>query len=111
MTLVRVAAPDTESHVALIVSALHAAGIPYFVHNAGIGSLFPGLQIAAYNARSIMVPESRAELALGIIDELEITHFGPHSNPTARDKWRMLVEVIFLGWMMPGVKRFRRGGK
>ena len=47
-----------------LVSLLQAHAIPHFVHNAGFGSLFPGLQISLYNVRTIMVPATAAPAAV-----------------------------------------------
>jgi len=108
MTLVRVAMPETESHLALMVCALNAEDIPYLVHNAGMGALYPGLQIGAYNARSIMVPESCSEHAIEIIAELHLEVPTPHNTPRVPDKLRMLLEMILMGWFLP--RGMRRSG-
>ena len=43
-----------------MLCTLEAYGIPAFVQGNGFGSLHPGPQIASYNARRIMVPDSYA---------------------------------------------------
>lgn len=110
MSLVPVARPETESHVALIVSALDAAGIPHHVQGAGLGSLLPGMQIASYNLRTVLVPGMCAADAAAVIAELELHAPPPEAEvvPRARDKWRNLVELLLFAWIVPGVRR-RRG--
>jgi hypothetical protein len=110
MSLVPVARPETESHVALIVSALDAAGIPHHVQGAGLGSLLPGLQIASYNLRTVLVPEVCAADAAAVIAELELHAPPPEADavPRARDKWRNLIELLLFAWVVPGVHRRRR---
>jgi hypothetical protein len=109
MSLVTVAYPQFESHVALIVSALDAAGIPHHVQGAGLGSLLPGLQIASYNQRKVLVPETCAEDAVAVIAELGLDAPPPDAEavPRARDKWRNVLEFLLLGWIVPGVRRRR----
>jgi hypothetical protein len=105
MTLVRVASPESESHIALIAARLEAAGIPYFVHNAGIGGLLPGLQVANYNTRSVMVPASAAAEAARLIGELELEVVSPATSLTAWDKLRVVAELFLLGWFVPGPRK------
>lgn len=104
MTLVRVARPETETHLALIVSALEAEDIPFFVHNAGMGGLMPGLQIPSYNARTLMVPAPYAENAMEIIAALQLDG---HQPLDTGDKLRVLFEAILLGWFVPARRRRR----
>jgi Putative prokaryotic signal transducing protein len=104
MSLVRIATPETETHLALISSALEAAEIPFFVHGNGMGGLMPGLQIASYNTRSVMVPQSCVETALAAIADLQ--PLSPPA-PSGRDKLRILTEALFLGWFFPAGRRRR----
>ena len=110
MTLVRIAMPESESHLALMVSALEREEIPHFVHGAALGSLLPGLQIQSYNARSVMVPESCATRAVEVIEELQLDQPTPATAPTGWDKLRMVLEAFLLGWMVPGRQRRRQSG-
>ena len=107
MSLVRVASPETETEIVLISARLEAAGIPHFVHNAGIGGLYPGLQIGAYNTRSIMVPLSAAEEASRLIAELELGAPPPAVTQGGWQKLRVIVEALLLGWFIPGSRRAR----
>jgi hypothetical protein len=105
MSLVRIAMPETETHLVLIASALEAAEIPFFVHNNGMGGLMPGLQIGAYNTRSVMVPQSCVEPALEAISTLQPLTL---PAPTGGDKLRILAEALLLGWFIPGGRRRRQ---
>jgi hypothetical protein len=102
--LVRVASPETESQVALIVSALNAAGIPHFIQGGGLGAVMPGLQINALNSRSVMVPAEDAADAVELLRELDLMQ-APSVPAPLSSKLRMVLEVFFLGWMVPGSKR------
>ncbi|MEP7314369.1 MAG: hypothetical protein ABI859_17420 [Pseudomonadota bacterium] len=55
MSLVPLVSPDTEAEVLTTVALLDAYGIPSFVRGGGFGSLYPGPQVAGYNAKTIMV--------------------------------------------------------
>lgn len=80
MTLVVVAAPDSESDLALIACVLEANDIPHFVQGGGFGGLFPGPQISGYNSRRVMVPASCVERAVELLSELNLV--GPVPVPT-----------------------------
>lgn len=109
MSLVAIARPQTESHLALIVCALGAAGIPHHVQGAGLGALLPGVQVSSYNQRTVLVPAPCAEDAFAVIADLDLDSPTPAAEtvPRARDKWRNLIEFFLLGWIVPGVRRRR----
>jgi len=69
--LVKVLSPDTEPELLAVVAMLEAHEIPCFVQNAGLGSLFPGPPIGAFNRRSVMVPEKNARAALELIGDFK----------------------------------------
>jgi len=100
--------PRDEAEVVLIKSLLDAAGITYFVHNDHFGSLRPGACIPLYNEKTVMVsesdlPEARRVIA-DIMDQPDV--FGtPIDGYSLRDKLRMIFEVLFFGWLMPGSRR------
>jgi Putative prokaryotic signal transducing protein len=97
-------------------SILAANGIPYFVHNEGYSSLYPGIQMHLLNVPTIMVPpsavESARELLKAYLPEVEV-----NLRPKAeRSPWhivRMLVEALCCVWFVPRIgdagKRERRG--
>jgi hypothetical protein len=82
-----------------MVSLLQANEIPCFVHGGNLAAMLPGLQIAAYNNPTIMVPASAAAEAA----ELLLVFAAPASaSPTPRTigfaaKVRMVFEVLLFG--------------
>ena len=109
MGLVKVAFPETATELATMVSLLEAEGIPYFVHGAALGSLFPGLQIANYNTMTIMVPEPAAEQALAVLAVLsEPVQPKEVYKRSVSDRLRMVAEALFFGWFIPGPRRRQR---
>lgn len=68
VSLISVLTPDSDVELLAVCSMLEARGVPFFVSSAGLGSLFPGpMQVGSLNARTIMVPEERADEALALI--------------------------------------------
>ena len=53
--------PETAIELAIAESLLEAHRIPYFVHNRGFASLYPGIQLNLWNRRTILVPSSASE--------------------------------------------------
>jgi hypothetical protein len=102
MSLVPIAAPQTESELAVILCLLEADGIPAFVHNGAFGSLHPGPQIPLYNARRVMVPSACRENAAAALLVLEPPL---PDRSTRRDKLRIVIELILFGWFIPGSRR------
>jgi hypothetical protein len=103
MALVRVFSPQSESEVLVATALLEAHQIPTFVHNRGIASMPPGIQINAYNTQSIMVPEENVADAIELLSELK------RQEPTAvasrlplRDRVRIVLEGLLFGWFVPG---------
>lgn len=101
-SLVAVAAPQTESELAVILCVLEADGIPAFVHNGGFGSLHPGAQIPLYNTRRVMVPSVCREDAVTALLVLEPAL---PDRTTWRDRLRIIAELILMGWFVPGPRR------
>ena len=101
--------PQTLIELAVAESVLEANGIPYFVHNRGFASLYPGIQIDLYNAHTIMVPPSAEESAREVLahylcDVPGLLHHREHSF------WhivRMVLEAA-AGWGVPRVGRARK---
>lgn len=84
-------------------SILAAHDIPYFVHNGGYASLYPGMQIHLLNVPTIMVPPSAAQSAKELL-RAYLSDVQDHLQPRAeRSPWhivRMLVEAIAGGWFV-----------
>jgi len=107
--MVPVFQPQNGVELALAESALRAHGIPYFVHNNGFGSLYPGMQIALYNDRTIMVPAAAFEEARDVLhqflvaDQNSPADDGPPVAPKRRlvDRIRVIAELLIGGWCVP----------
>ncbi len=59
--------PIDESELVFLKSLFEADGIPYFVLNDNFGSLYSGVYMDNFNAKTIMVPEEFYEDAKGLI--------------------------------------------
>ncbi len=105
MPFIKVAFPESPSDLAMAISLLEANDIPYFVHNAGFGGLYPGVQIGLYNRITIMVPAPVVEQALEVLSVLTQPDITPHeSEYTLASKIRMLLESLLFGWFIPSKK-------
>jgi hypothetical protein len=106
MSYVRVFSPDTESELAVVVAMLEAHGISCFTHGRNIGSIYPGIQINAFNTQNVMVPEEQVQDALELIRQFREAAPARADSPTMswRDKLRIIFEVLLLGWFVPGHK-------
>jgi hypothetical protein len=106
MALVRVFSPQSESEVLVATALLEAHHIPTFVHNRGIGSMLPGIQINAYNTQSIMVAEEHAADAVELLAELKQSVPAGSAAPLPlRDKIRIVLEGLLFGWFVPGSRK------
>lgn len=107
MSLVVVAHPQTESELSVMLCMLHAQEIPAFVQGQGFGSLYPGPQVAGYNARRIMVPAPLADTASELLSVLDTAGRpkGPVAPVRAKDVVRLALELLFFGWFIPGTRR------
>jgi hypothetical protein len=102
MALVRVFSPQSESEVLVAASLLEAHGIPAFIHNRGIGSILPGVQINAYNTQSIMVAQEHVTDAVELVAHLKEQPRAAVNPVRFRDKVRVLLEGFLCGWFVPG---------
>jgi hypothetical protein len=109
MALIRVFSPQSESEVLVAAALLEAHEIPAFIHNRGIGSILPGVQINAYNTQSILVPEEKVSDAVELLAQLKQQPRLAVSPIRLRDKVRMLLEGLLFGWFVPG-SRSRNAG-
>lgn len=101
--------PDSETELAMLKSLFDAEHVDYFVFNDHFGSLRIGPPIALFNAKAILVREKDHEKAKIILDEYlantKQESDGPPSKFSWRDKARMIMEVFFFGWFIPGKRR------
>jgi len=73
--------PRKEAELLAIRALLEAEGIPFYVHNDHFGSVYPGLPMAGFNARRVMVPEAHAERAREILEGV----LGPSESSLSTD--------------------------
>ncbi len=109
MALVPLVTPDSEPDLLTTVALLEARGIPAFVRGGGMGGLYPGPQIASYNAKTILVAEEQFSEAMDLLKDVEQTAGVDDESPSAplskRSIGRMLFEFFLFGWFIPGSKR------
>lgn len=108
--MIAVYKPQTFIELAVAESLLEANGIPYFVHNKGYASLYPGIQLDLLNVRTILVPPSVAEAAKDVLSHYLSDEPGLRPN-RERSFWhilRMLVEAACCAWFVPRVGTVRR---
>lgn len=99
--------PESAVDLAIAESLLEARGIPFFVHNAGFGGLYPGPQIDLYNVRTIMVPPFAVNAAREILAQY-LSHPPAVPRPARRSLWeiaRLVFEALFFGWFVPGTQK------
>ena len=101
--MVSIHKPHTLIELAMARSILAAHDIPYFVHNGGYASLYPGVQMHLFNVPTIMVPPSAAEFAKELLREY-LPQVEDHLQPKAeRSPWhilRMVVEAVLCVWFV-----------
>lgn len=109
MSLVVIACPQSESELAVMQCALEARGVHFFVQGGRFGSLLPGPQIAAYNARRIMVPSSEASVAKeALAPLLQIHAETEYQRPRLLSIFRMICEFFLFGWFVPAKRRLKQ---
>lgn len=101
--MIAVHKPQTLIEVAMARSILAAHDIPYFVHNGGYASLYPGIQIDLLNVPTIMVPPSAAETARELLAAYlpeVVEHLRPKRERSLWHVLRMLVEAVCCVWFV-----------
>jgi hypothetical protein len=105
-SMVSIYRPHTLIELAMARSLLAAYEIPYFVHNGGYASLYPGIQMHLFNVPTIMVPPSAAESAKELLHAY-LADVTPHLHPRVeRSPWhilRMLFEAMCCVWFVPRI--------
>jgi hypothetical protein len=114
--MIEICSPTDEAELAVMKGLLEREGIPYFVRNDHFGSIMTGPRIEGYNAKAVLVDESDCDQAREALAELlrptqDDAADGNESRTqpvhSLSDKVRMVLEVLFLGWIMPGRRRGR----
>jgi len=110
--MIKLYSPRNQAELALIESILEEDNIPYFIHNNHFGSLEIGPLIDIYNKKTIMIEEAHEERARELLqDYLTATKEDRVPTPpySIFDKIRVVFEVLFFFWFVPG--RFRKRKK
>ncbi len=96
--------PSSSSELAVVTSLLTAEGIRFFVHNEHYGALKVGPVIPLVNERSVLVAEEDFERASELLaaPPLPPEVRTRRGRPGPGSVLRMLVEVVLLGWLIPG---------
>ena len=98
--------PRTLIELAIVRSLLAAHDVPYFVHNAGYSSLFPGIQLELLNVPTVMVPPSLAKPASELL-EAYMPELQDYLLPVReRSPWhilRILFEGLCCAWFVPRI--------
>lgn len=104
--MIAVHRPQTLIELAMAQSILVANDIPYFVHNGGYASLYPGIQMYLLNVPTIMVPPSAVEPAKEVLS-VYLAEVAVHLRPKPeRSPWhilRMLIEAMCCIWFVPRI--------
>lgn len=104
--MITICHPADDLELLFLRAALDAAGIPHFVVGEHFGSLYPGMQIPAYNERSVRVPAGFFDQATAVVAQVRAAYAPTFEKLTTRSKLRMLLEALWFGWVMPaGGKR------
>lgn len=97
--------PETAIELAIAESLLEGHEIPYYVHNRGFASLYPGIQIHLLNARTILVPAEASEMAKDVLAHFLEDASGLRQS-RERSSWhivRLIFEALCAGWCVPRV--------
>jgi len=104
--------PENDAELALLKSILDSENINYFVKNDNFGSLEIGPRIGLYNSKMIEVRDDQYEQANELLtDYIQKTQKKPEElaeEYSLFDKIRMVMEVIFFGWLMPGRRKSKK---
>lgn len=107
MALSRIFVPRTASEAAVVVALLQAHEIPAYLHNGHLASLLPGLQVNAYNAPSVMVPEECASDALELVANFRAAPEPIGDGGVLRNVFEWLIGA----WIVPARHVPRRNGR
>ena len=105
--------PSNESELVFLKSFLEAEGVPYYVMNENFGSLYSGVYVSNFNAKTIMVPEDIFEDAKELIRstnsdavfEDERGGGGGMEEHAESGMLNFLLEFLFFKWLHGGSGR------
>lgn len=95
--------PRDESELVFLKSFLEAEGMPFYVLNDNFGSVYPGIYMSGFNAKTIMVPEE-------LFDEAKQLIKSAIENPKFEDEKKddqgqggegTLSDFLSLKWLFP----------
>lgn len=95
--------PNDESELVFLKSVFEAEEIPFFVLNDHFGSLYSGVYVSRFNAKTIMVPEEifeeARELILSVNEDavFEDERGGGNGGPGLLDNIQSAISRIFAG--------------
>lgn len=105
-SMITISHPIDDLEVLILKMALEAEDIPYLIVGEHFGSLYPGMQIPAYNERSIRVHHAHVEKALAVVGQVRTKYSPSAERLTMKSRLRMLLEAMLFGWVMPcGTKK------
>ena len=98
--------PSNESELVFIKSVLEADGVPYYVQNENFGSLYSGVYMNYFNAKTVMVPEEyyedAKEIIQSVIKDAEFVDTKDNEPPGVSDLFNNLISILTLGLYSPG---------
>ena len=98
--------PSNESELVFIKSVLEADGVPYYVQNENFGSLYSGVYMNYFNAKTVMVPEEyyedAKEIIQSVIKDAEFVDTKDKEPPGVSDLFNNLISLLTLGLYSPG---------
>ena len=100
--MITICHPYDEMELSFLICILNREEIPHLIIGQHFGSIFPGLQIASYNERTIQVPKGYEERAIEVIDEFRNIDVRLDQSFTLTSKIRIIFEAVLFGWFIPG---------
>jgi hypothetical protein len=66
MSLISIPWPDSEPEATMMASILYSHGIPFYIHDAELDGVIPGMQIAGHS-RFVLIPEKTADFTTALL--------------------------------------------
>jgi hypothetical protein len=107
--MITICHPVDDLELQFIQLELEAADIPHFVVGQYFGGLYPGMQMPWYNERSVQVPDICLDDALEVVQHVRSYYSPTFENLALKSKFRILLEMLLFGWMMPAGSRKSSG--
>ena len=107
--MIKLYTPEDDIQLAMLKGIFESEGIHFFVHNDNFGSMRPGIRIPLFNKKTIMVHENDHKKAqeiinefVGNIEQAEAEQDTESLKFSTLDKFRIVIEAVLFGWIMPG---------